>query len=70
MANLTEKYIRINMETTKQTPSECRYYKNGYCYVQKILTAFDMGYKHPCEIVKNPEVYCLSYKPKKKLYGK
>lgn len=51
-----------------QTPSECKHYKNGYCYAQKLLTAFDLGYKHLCEIAKNPEVYCLSYKLKKKLY--
>lgn len=55
----------MTMTPTNQTPSECRHYKNGYCYAQKLLTAFDLGYKDPCEIAKNPKVYCLNYKPKK-----
>lgn len=54
------------MTPTNQTPSECRHYKNGYCYAQKLLTVFDKGYKDPCEIAKNPEVHCLSYQPKEK----
>lgn len=60
----------MTMTPTNQTPSECKHYKNGYCYVQKIFTAFDLGYKDPCEIVNNPEVYCLSYQLKKKPHGK
>ena len=53
MANLTEKYIRINMETNKQTPSECRHYKNGACAVHNntkcLNTLFSVryGYQKP-----------------------
>lgn len=56
----------MTMTPTNQTPSECRHYKDGYCYAQKLLTAFDLGYKDPCEIVNNPKVHCLGYKPKEK----
>lgn len=58
------------METTKQTPSECKHYRKGYCLCGQILRVFDEALKTPCEIANNPEVYCLNYQPKKKLYGK
>lgn len=53
MANLTEKYIRINMETNKQTPSECRRYKDGKCSAHNNMkclnTLFSVryGYQKP-----------------------
>ena len=63
MVNLTEKYIRTNMGTTKQTPSECKHYNNGACAAHNntkcLNTLFSVryGYQKP---------NCLDYEPKEK----